>query len=152
ALPTPIPPRRTVLPVLTCEEVVMSREAALGEVFGDGQPVDPDKKAVYLKRLADPALAGLLLKMMDKSVEVWKGRKDGADWYYDGRQQDEATKQGITNGRSVEGMPAGSPTLLTSRQARDLGLCRRVLETRESVREAYALTPTSLREDSLQGR
>lgn len=146
--------RHTVLPVLACKELVMSREASLGEVSAPDEAGPPRPKVVgAYKGVAPPAQEAIVLKMLDKEVEVIEGRKNGnTTWYIDRRHQAEAAREGVVVVNQQPVLPAGALALLRAPEALKYGLCKLIKETPQEVLEAYSLPPSSLREDPLQGR
>jgi membrane-bound ClpP family serine protease len=143
--------RHTVLPVLACKDLVMSDNAALGDVFPDDNDHANDSKREVYAATAGPAFRALALKMLDRNVEVWKGRLNGGVVYFDGRKADAARAEGVTGGEPVGQLTAGS-SLFPAKLASELGLCKFRADSRQAVAEAYELSPASLRDDPLQGR
>lgn len=144
----------TVLPVLACKELVMSKEARLGEVVTDGvPPLDAIKKAAYETFTEDrkPQWAAIR-KMFDKDVELAVGvlRQGGATWYIDRRNADELKK--VAAPADVPFAPAGQVALYTADQARKIELCKATAESRADLAELYSLSAASTRDDILQGR
>src|SRR5262245_53770086 len=81
--------RHTVLPVLACDALVMSAPATLGDVLPD-QPGPPTNRVVQTYRdIAGRPREALVLKMLDRGVEVLEGRRNNAAWYLDGRRREE---------------------------------------------------------------
>ena len=150
--------RHTVLPVLACQDIVMSSTARLGDVSRDQDPsrlqatlIPPAYQAV----IKDRRCPAIVLKMLNKDMEVVRAKKlqGNGDWYIDKRQKDAEAKNGVivldpnpVIGRGVH------TTLFTQEQAEKFGLCVLRKETRQEVAEAYGLPATSLREDPLMGR
>jgi membrane-bound ClpP family serine protease len=147
----------TVLPVLACNEIVMSHEGKLGAVMRD-QPgrLRKDKAEFYQEVARARGLSDVLvLKMLDPDVEVIAGSRLGGIVYLDARRLKEAPAKGIVvNERDpVPGLEAGRMGLCSAEDARTkLGLCKLIKENRREVAEAYQLAPSSLREDPLEGR
>jgi membrane-bound ClpP family serine protease len=146
--------RHTVLPVLACKELVMSREASVGEVPAPDEAGPPRPKVVgAYKGVARPAQEAIVMKMLDRDVEVIEGRQNGINtWYLDRRHQAEAAREGVVVVNPQPVLPAGSLALLRAPEALKFGLCKLIKETPQEVLEAYDLPPSSLREDPLQGR
>lgn len=144
----------TALPVLACKELVMSKEARLGEVVTDGvPPLDGIKKAAYETFTEDrKARWAAIRKMFDKDVELAVGvlRQGGATWYIDRRNPDE--RQRVVAPADVPFTAPGQVALYTADQARKLELCKATAETRADVAELYSLSAASTRDDILQGR
>lgn len=143
----------TVLPALTCKELVMSREAKIGEVVSDRGPAlnEPDKAAYKFYFNREPRYA-LVRKMFDPDVELMKGRlKQGGDWYYiDGRNK--AERESVAQPEAIPFAPAGRVALYKADEAKILGLAWATAETRPEVGELYNLPPSAVRDDVLQGR
>ena len=149
----------TVLPVLACREVVMSRSASVGQVAGDAvPPPNEDMKAIYLStlRLLNRANRfALVQKMWDAAVEVrWGFDKtdpnDKEKVYIDRR--DAAQLARLAGVSEVPGIADGSIGLYPASVAREVGLCKALAENRTEVAELYGLPPPSLRDDPLAGR
>lgn len=148
--------RHTVLPVLACNEIVMSSEARLGDVLADQpEPLTDDQLRFYervaLDRKRSPAL---ILKMIDKSMEVMEGRTaQGAVYYFDRRHLAQELATGVVMTRPEPVVPAGVEGFYGSAEAVKFHLCEpTTAETRQQVAEQYRLRSDSLREDPLQGR
>lgn len=146
--------RHAVLPVLACKEIVMSSEAKLGPVVGDGdRPLDGAEEAAYRlvidgrNRIPAP-----VLKLLDPSMEVLEARRrpKGDIWFIDARRVAEEEKAGNTVAN-----PGAAPVVgkgaaeYTPTQAKSFGLCQLVRESRQEVAEAYQLPAASLRENPL---
>jgi membrane-bound ClpP family serine protease len=145
--------RHTVLPVLACDELVMSPNASLGEVLPD--QVGPVSKRVLqtYAELAGRPREALVLKMLDPSVVVMEGRRNNATWYFDGRRREDAVREGVVAINPQPVLPAGAVANFPAAEARRFNLCLRdTVESRQQVAELYQLPPSSLREDPLQGR
>ncbi len=142
-----------VLPVLACGEIVMAREAKLGDVLhGKKGPLDEDQLVYYAKLVKDRGRCpALVLKMFDRNVEVVAANRGGAPWYIDRRKEAEERKNQIIVTSPEPVVPAGEVGLYTGRKARELGLALRLVESRQELVQAYRLPPSSLR-DPLQGR
>jgi membrane-bound ClpP family serine protease len=147
----------TVLPVLACKEIIFSEKGKLGDALR-GQPehqLEDDIVVFYdlvaKRRNRFPAI---ILKMLDKDVEVIEGRRRNGDlWYVDKRREAEETKAGFRRTVLDPTLPAGSRALYEAAQADKFGLCEHLrVENREGIKDAYHLPLSSLREDPLQGR
>ncbi len=143
-----------VLPVLACREIVMAREAKLGDVpRGQKRPLPRDQVVFYEEviqgRARNPAL---VLKMLDRDVEVIEANRNGSKWYIDKRRIKEEEKHNIVATNLSPILPAGAIGLYTGEQAQKFELCRpRLIETPQDLALAYELPSSSLR-DPLQGR
>ncbi len=145
----------TILPVLACKEIVMSADAKLGDVLRDQQkPLFPDQVQFYetvaTGRGRCPAI---VLKMLDRDIEVVEATRGGAVWYVDKQRQAKNPEPGVVvTRRDTPVIPAGALGLYTAADAQKYTLCDHVKETRQEVAEAYQLSASSLREDPLEGR
>jgi membrane-bound ClpP family serine protease len=144
-----------VLPVLACQEIVMAREARLGDALrGEaGKALAPDQRQFYLlvaeRRGRCPAL---VLKMLDKDMDVLEGRRKLAVWYIDARQERAEAEKGFVVTRREPVVAAGAPALYSAAQAEKFSLCQLISESRQEVATAYQMPGASLREDPLEGR
>jgi membrane-bound ClpP family serine protease len=151
----------TVLPVLACKEIAMSKRGKVGDALRNtladplgkpGRPLDEDKRVFY-KTVADrrgysPAI---VLKMVDKDIEVLEGTRNGSTRYIDKRQEPQEQKAGFVRVKLL--LPAGKTALYEADQALRFDLCKTAeLESRRDLKDAYHLPTSSLREDPLQGR
>ncbi len=139
----------TVLPVLTCKELVMSKEGTFGEVAGENvEPLqEPDKNYFKFYFNRDVQLFPLVQKMYDRDVTLKKGvnRQTNASQFFDAR---EGANQfiGIQDVPSVQD---GQLALYNARTAKDVGLSKATVETRQQIAELYGVTLTT---DPLGGR
>src|SRR5262249_10080368 len=95
--------RHTVLPVLACKELVMGGADAswVGKIVDDPKlKLDPQKAKLYEQFAGDPR-AAIVQKMHDPNVELMKGRRNNAEFYFDKRRQDEAIALGVVGGEPV---------------------------------------------------
>jgi len=134
----------TVLPVLACKEIVMSKEARLGGGLDAVDKTETDYYAAVARRRSRPA--ALVLKMVDKNINVVQGIRNGAVTYVD--------KDHEAPGGFVEQGPAPVPPsgVYTAAEATKFGLCNLIRRDRQEVAEAYGLSPRSITEDPLEGR
>jgi membrane-bound ClpP family serine protease len=146
----------TVLPVLACQQVVMSSEAKIGRVFADPEVGKSDVKiGAYLEVTKDRRSPAVVRKMLDPDLIVLRAKnlKDGSEWFIDKSRKIEEEKKGFMVLDETPVVDRGAQsTLFTANQARELGLCQRIKESRQELAAAFGLPPTSLREDSLLGR
>lgn len=141
-----------VLPVLACQELVMSDDARIGDAARNQPgPVGRDQLVFYRevaeKRGRSPAL---VLKMLDKDIEVFQATRNGGIWFVDGSQPPE--KDVIVNRGAGPVLPKGQTAMYSSDDALKYELCRLRKKTREEVASWYQLPPSSLREDAMLGR
>jgi membrane-bound serine protease (ClpP class) len=147
--------RHSVLPVLACQELVMSPAdgVVLGPVLVDPAGSPDEDEVAYYARVAGKAREALALKMLDRSVAVLEGRlPNGAVTYFDARKRAEAEREGVAGISPQPVLPAGTVWKYTADEALKFGLCQAKLESRQEVAERYRLAPSTLGEDPLQGR
>lgn len=147
--------RHSVLPVLSCRELVMAGtpETRIGEVLPEHQGPIPDLYMQFYTKVAGPQKNGIVVKMLDKDAEVLEGRLGGARYFFDRRKTNDALRAGVAGIKPEPVMKAGTLALLHAAEARDYGLCQLAnRDTRQQVAEAYGLSAASLNEDPLQGR
>lgn len=142
--------QHTVLPVLACTELVMSRDARIGEIVDQRGQLPPATELDFYAQLAGPGREAFVLKMADKNVEVIKGTRGGSTAYIDARKRD--VHRDVRNIDPVPVLPAGAVELYTAEQARAYGLAKSIANSLQEVAELYQITPASLRTDSLIGR
>src|SRR5262249_49890160 len=146
----------TVLPVLACKELVMSKEGSLGEITTEGvRPLQQDEELTYKLRFDRDSHLAIVKKMYDKDVILGKGVKaaDSTDWYADMRQGPAELKNaGIVGVAKVPFAQDGQLGLFNSDEARKLGLSKATVETRRDLAELYGISAASTRDDILQGR
>jgi len=151
--PPPAITGHTVLPVIACQEIVMSADARIGDAIRDQSgPLLPDQVQFYeyvaKSRGRYPAV---VLKMLDKDVEVIEGTRDNGVWYIDKRRKKE--EAGFQETGPAPGLGPGRTGIYTAQQAEKYyRLCNVIRETPNEVIEAYGLPPRSLHGDPLQGR
>jgi len=144
--------RHTVLPVLACKEMVMGSDGKIGDVLDPKAPRVPLQEQAY-SQVAGETRAAIVLKMLDPSMEVMRGRKNGAEFFFDRRRQAEVVNQGVVGIIETPALPAGKTALLDAKEAFQFGLCKLInKDSSQQVVEAYGLSANSLREDPLQGR
>ena len=145
------------LPALACKELAMGGQGAIGDVPGAaGDRVTGTEANGYAEWVAPgrPAQFAAVRKMIDPAVQLRKGRKGGGDWYFDLRDRAKAEADGVRVTDTAE-LPAardGRVGQYTAAQARDLGLCQTLVEDRRGLADVYALSPSALRDDPLNGR
>jgi membrane-bound ClpP family serine protease len=145
----------TVLPVLACKELVMSKGAQLGPVLTESvQPLNQNKKEAYretLEALGRRALLPVVQKLFDPDVQLIKGRDArGAVQYADARGEEKKPPSARLVGvEPVKGVQDREVAAYTTATARDVGLCKQVADTYKDVTEIYGLAPW--RADPLAG-
>lgn len=144
--------RHAVLPVLACREIVMAKECRLGDALRDqADPVGKDQ-LVFYKEVAEARgrSPAIILKMLDRDLEVWEATRNNAVWYVAG---DAPPEEGVIVNKAIGPVLAkGHLALLTTAEAQKFGLCRRSLQTREEVAGWYGIPSSRLRDDPLLGR
>jgi membrane-bound ClpP family serine protease len=143
----------TILPVLACKDIVMSAEAKIGNTQQELPRLLEDEVQFYdhvaRSRGRCPAI---ILKMLKPDLEVVEGNRLGGVWYIDKSKLAQETAQGFTLTGQEPVLPRGQLGYYSAAQAQKFGLCTLIKETRADVAERYGLTPSSLREDPLEGR
>lgn len=144
----------TVLPVLACKELVMSKGASIGEVVSDTvPPLDKTMQASYEAVAEDRrAQFAAIRKMYDRDVDLAVGalKQGGTKWYVDRRNKAETDLVvGLT---PVPFTQPGQVGLYTADQARTLELCKALAENREAVAELYSIPASNTGDDILAGR
>jgi len=149
----------TVLPVLACQELVMSREAKLGRALSDREEKKKplrekdDDRVIFYKTVVEGRYPpAIVLKMLDRKIEVVEATWKSGVWYIDKTRQAEEAAKGVVVTRQEPVLPPGDLAFYTAAEAQKFGLCRLQKESRIEVAEAYRLAPSSLREDPLEGR
>lgn len=142
-----------VLPALCCNNLVMSRDASIGEVVPAGSgPLGGLAPNGYEKLVgeAKPAVFAVVRKMYDPGVELMVGEKDKAPWYYD--QKDRAKVPGLTATNTKAVVPAGMVGLFTHDKMREYGFISTSAQSVSELGRWLGLDPASLRDDPLGGR
>jgi membrane-bound ClpP family serine protease len=129
--------RHTVLPVLACSEIIMSKDppAALGKITEGDRPLEGLDREAYATIANQRYPAVLIRKMYDRTVEVIKAQ---------GAYRD-ANEKPRPHGDPVSGLGPGETALYTFAQARDFGLCQaKERNSLDEVIKRYQLPPSSL--------
>jgi membrane-bound ClpP family serine protease len=145
----------TVLPVLACKEIVLSKEAKIGDALRDESTRLRRDQLQFYEDVAKSRgrYPAIVLKMVDKDVEVVEGIRKNALWYTDKRHLKEEIRDGFQETGPVAGLGAGSTAIFSAAQAESkFRLCNLICETPQEVIEAYGLPPRALHGDPLQGR
>ncbi len=143
----------TVLPFLACRDIVMGREASVGEVVGPGEAAPPgwvQEAYVSLLKQVRPTQLAAVRKTFDPRVRVGSGKKAGGEWLVN--LADPEDKKSVENPKEVEGVSAEGVGLYKPDVAVRLGLCRGVRDTRTELADLLGIAPSSLRDDPLNGR
>jgi len=141
-----------ILPVLACREIVMSKKAKLGNGLGKlAKSLEDDEKVFYERIIRERSyVPAIVLKMIDKNMDVLEGTKAGSAYYIDKSLEAQETQKGFVPKFNGPVLPKGTTAIYDSVQAFNFGLCKVQLESRLEVKEAYSLPARSLREP-LQG-
>lgn len=143
----------TVMPVLACQELVMSSEASIGEIAGEGIEAERGEYRGYFGK--DEGRFALIRKMYDRDVALVKGRnrKTQVEEYADDREDSARDpKDQLIGKQPVPGVQKDRLGLYTAAVARSVNLARAVAESRKEVAELYGLSPSVIRDDPLGGR
>lgn len=145
--------RHTVLPVLACDELVMSSDGRLGEVSARDRPLDQNERQVY-EQFAGIGRAGPVLKMIDKDVRLVTAQYKGGTIYVDLQKvlrKDPAYAE--VQATNLTPVPmAAAVELYGVEQAIKYKLCHQTANTLDEVREKYGLPADALKSDKLGGR
>ena len=144
-----------VLPALCCNELVMSKEAQIGEIVPFGaEPLQGLARAGYEELLGKtrPAQFAVVRKMFDKSIRLMKGSKGNADWFYNATDRAKLEKEGLKATDTKPISDEGIVGLFNSDAMRDFGFRKTTAQSVSELANLYSLTPGSLRDDPLGGR
>jgi membrane-bound serine protease (ClpP class) len=145
--------RHSVLPALACAELVMSKDASIGNVVPPGSAERlPDEVELAYRKLADKSRWGdLVLRMLDKDLVVRRVRtKEGGIAYWSQATLDR--KKAAGERVQVEPTPAElgpGASLFSAESAFRLELAKEVPATRAGVCDALGLPLSSIREEWL---
>jgi membrane-bound serine protease (ClpP class) len=139
----------SVMPALACQELVMSREASIGQIAGEG--IEPERGDYHRFFEKDPRGFTLIQKMYDPDVQVVRGRNKLTQQRQFADRRDPATEKNLNTIDPVQGMQDGHLGLYTTAVALNIGLAQGKAETAAEVAERYNLPPSALR-DPLLGR
>jgi membrane-bound ClpP family serine protease len=145
--------RHTVLPVVACDELVMSSDAKIGEVWSAERPVDQNERQVY-EQMAGLMRAGPVLKMFDKDVRLVQATYKNTTIYVDARKLEAKDKAyaDVQPGNMTPVLPAGAVGLYTIDQAIRFKLANQQADTLDEVREKYGLSTAAIAGDPLRGK
>ena len=151
----------TVLPVLACQELVMAKDAAIGQIVGEnilpfGE--NDSKRLIYeqtLKEANRASLSAVVRKMYDASVKLRKSKRkppnDRGYEFFNAASPEAADFVGDpARWPGVEGAADGQVALYPARAALEVGLCKGTDETRAEVAATYGISST--RDDPLGDR
>ncbi len=156
--------KHTVLPVLACDQLVMSDEmdpatrqskARIGDVReGSEVPLDQSARTAYEKVAQNFASRALVFRMIDRNLVIRKvTTRDGAVLYLD---DDELAKRPDKADLAVAaGIPPGldpGTGTFDAEKARQYGLCKAIYNSRIELARALRLPRRALSEDWLMGR
>jgi len=147
----------TVMPVLACQDIVMGRQGAIGEITGEGiEPPRNEYEGYFLR--GDPRYGeqrfALIQKMYDPQVQLRRGfvrANPNQVVYVDAR--DPRVDKLYVGLEPVAGVADNTVGLYNAEVARTVGLRRGALvESRAEVAEMYGLPAAVVRDDPLGGR
>ena len=145
----------TVFPVLACQQLILGPDGKLGQIVPrGGAKLEGYQKGSYKTILEQthPQDVAIAQKMFDASVQLRKGKKNGADWYYDLKQRDDAEQTGvkIADTAPLPAAPDGSIGFFNAKQLRDLGMSQAIVDSREELLNRYGLPPSVVRATTIQ--
>lgn len=143
----------TVLPVVTCKEVVVAKGGAIGPVATEGvPPLDASEQVAYKARFNRDDRWPVVQKMFDPKVSLVRGKdtKTGATRYAD--RNDEASLKQVVGAEPVAKVQDAQLASYPADAAKSVGLADGTAETRAEVAELYNLPPSAVRDDPLGGR
>ena len=131
----------TVMPALACQELVMSKDASIGEIAAEGIEPERGEYRGYFEK--DPRGFVLIRKMYDRDVQLVRGRNPNLPnqprQYAD--QRDKSAMKSLVAIEPVQGVQDGQLALYTTAVARNLGLAQGTAETAAEVAERLQLAP-----------
>lgn len=134
--------RHSVLPVLACDDFVMSSGGTIGEVASKDRTVTR-AEIDYYQELAGLSRAGAVLKMMDAGVKLVQGRYKDSWIFVDLRKvdaKDPAYADVAVTNRTPIPMGAGYELYDFERSRKFLG-CKLPVENLDELADRYALPP-----------
>jgi membrane-bound serine protease (ClpP class) len=137
-----------VMPVLACQELVMSKGASIGEIAGEG--IEPER-GEYRGYFGGEPRFPVIQKMYDREVRLVRGRNRTTQKPQYADQRDKEAMNNLVAVEEVPGVQDNALGLYTTPIARSLELARGTAETTAEVAERYGLPPSALR-DPLLGR
>ena len=139
----------TVMPALACQELVMSKDASIGEIAAEGIEPERGEYRGYFEK--DPRGFVLIRKMYDRDVQLVRGLNRLTQQRQFADRRDAAAMKKLAGVEPVKGLQDGQLALYSTPIARAVELCRGTAETPAEVAERYNLPPSALR-DPLLGR
>jgi membrane-bound serine protease (ClpP class) len=144
--------RHTVLPVIACEQLVMSSSGQIGEVWSKDRPVDQSEQHIY-QDFAGINRSGPVMKMIDKEVRLVPARYKTARIFVDARKLDSKDPAFAEVQRAGDQIPMGAGVeLYNVEPAQRYGLCQHQLDSREEVKDWFQLSAASTSGDPLGGK
>lgn len=144
--------RHTVLPVIACDELVMSSEAKLGEVSSRERSLNQIQRKSY-EEMAGIVRAGPVLRMIDPNVKLVQASFKNSVIYVDLRKL-EAKDKDYAEVQPGNLTPIAMPTgvaLYDVQQASRFKLLSQHANSIDEVREKYGLSAASVTADPLGG-
>jgi membrane-bound serine protease (ClpP class) len=146
--------RHTVLPVIACEDLVMSSGGQIGEVWSKERPVEKTEQDYY-QQLAGISRAGPVMKMIDKDVKLVQSKLPGGSVIFVDQRKVVGPNPDPAYGTVINPNPvpmSAGVELYNVEQAQKFKLCGFQAEDRNEVKDRYKLPDTSLAGDPLAGR
>ncbi len=149
----------TVLPVLACGQIIMSREpdeatrlpkARLGDVlFGGKRVLKKQERLAYEELAQHYASPDLVMRMLEPDLPIAQVQTDKGVRYASRKRIDEWRAQGQTIAVKME-IPAGlerGKASFDADRALEFGLCQALYNSRADLRKALGLPRHSVNED-----
>jgi len=147
----------SVLPVFSCQQLVVGPKAVIGEVVGPSEnslgQIESNNYASIIGQIR-PSIIAVVRKMFDARVELRRGKKGDADWFVDGRERAKYEKEGVIV-RDTSGPSGGEDNKIGSfnaDQLRNLGISSGKVESTQDLLTTFGLPPSVLKDDPLDGR
>lgn len=143
-----------VLVALSCEEIAMHKEAAIGNAGIELDSVDQLYATAYRvmaeKRRVFPALVALSMLEKDRVVYRVELKPDGIKYVEEAEYQELLREGKVVNTSTIAGV--GNLGLFSSEDLQSFRLIRHRVDSRRDLADRYNLAPTSLEGDPSLGK
>ena len=141
-----------VLPVLCCNELVMSKDGKLGAIVDDrGEPLAAPEQETYrlLLQAKRPGQFAVVRKMFDRTVRLGKGTKENGSFFVDLKEK---PPTGVTVSDTKPILDAGTVGLFDADRLQEFGLVKVKADITADLGRLYNINPSTFRDDPLAGR